>query len=199
VTPTQRDHASALRQTHGVRPGDVVFLGAGQLVKKKRFDDVIRALASANAPNAILWLAGTGNDEQNLKSLADQLGVADRVHFLGWLQPAQVEIAFLAADVFVHPAARDPFPTVVLDAMTWGKPIIGSEEAGSVADRVVMGRNGFVHRPGDVDAIAQHMCFFAASPEQISTFGAEARKTACEYPVDLGLRLVSQLGVVDGA
>jgi glycosyltransferase involved in cell wall biosynthesis len=192
LTDERRREAARFREQHAP-PGAVVFMGAGQLAKKKRFDDAVRALARIESKDACLWLCGVGPEEEALRALAQELGVADRVKLLGWLQPDQLELAFVASDVFVHPASLDPFPTVVLDAMTWGKPVIGTNVAGSVVDRVVPGENGFVHDVGDVDALARHMSFFVRDRSALERFHSRARETACKYPVDIALDRLNEL------
>jgi glycosyltransferase involved in cell wall biosynthesis len=194
VTDSRRAEAARVRDQHAARDA-VVFMGAGQLVKKKRFDDAIRALSRLDSKGAVLWLCGIGPEENALRRLSEECGVADRVRFRGWLQPEELALAFLAADVFVHPASRDPFPTVVLEAMTWGKPVIGTNVSGSVVDRVVEGENGFVIGEGDVAALSRHMGFFVGDREALGRFQRAARATACQYPVDLAVdRLVELMG-----
>lgn len=172
---------------------ELVFLCMGQVAAKKRFDDAIKALSQMHHSKAILWIAGTGPQEEELQQLAIEMGVVNQVFFLGWLQQTDVELAYIAADVFVHPAAFDPFPTVVLDAMTWGKPVIGTRVSGSVEDRVVPEVNGFVYEEGEVNALCRHMQFFTENQKAVKTFGQEARKTACNYPVDVAIRKFQSL------
>lgn len=167
---------------------EVVFLCMGQVATKKRFDDAIRALALLRDQNAVLWIAGTGPQEAELKELSIELGVVNQVQFLGWLQQSDVELAYVAADVFIHPASFDPFPTVVLDAMTWGKPIIGTNVSGSVEDRVVPNKNGFIYEEGNIPELAGYIRFFLDHKDAIGNYGMEARKTACTYPVDIAIQ-----------
>jgi glycosyltransferase involved in cell wall biosynthesis len=192
LTPAQKDRAAAFRaQHHG--EGRVVFLGAGQLAAKKRYADAIEALADLGREDAVLWLCGTGPEEARLRELAARRGVADRVVLHGWMQPADMETAFVASDVFVHPAARDPFPTVVLDAMTWGKPVIGSDVSGSVLDRVDDGVQGYVVPEGDVAAIRRAMRAFVDEPARVATMGRASRARAERYPVSLAFERVDAL------
>lgn len=190
VDDARRAQAAQFRTEHA-RPGAVVFVGAGQLAAKKRYADAIDALAEV--PGAVLWLCGTGPEEESLRARARQRGVAERVVFHGWVQPDTMELAYLAADVFVHPAARDPFPTVVLDAMTWGKPVIGSDVSGSVLDRVTDGVEGFVTREGDVAEIARAMRVFVDDRARIASMGAASRAKAERYPVSLAFERVDAL------
>jgi glycosyltransferase involved in cell wall biosynthesis len=192
LTEARRREAMSFREKHAP-PDSVVFMGAGQLVAKKRYADAIRALARLESKQCVLWLCGVGPAEEALRALARDCGVAERVVFHGWLQPAELELAFVAADVFVHPASLDPFPTVVLDAMTWGKPVIGTSVSGSVVDRVVSGENGFVFEEGDVAALARHMDFFVRDRSAIPRFQRSARDAACRHPVEIAIDRIHEL------
>lgn len=192
LTEERRAAARAFREAHGGRDR-VVFLGAGQLAAKKRYADAIDALAALGREDAVLWLCGTGPERDKLEALARARGVSDRVIFHGWVQPPEMELAYLASDVFVHPAARDPFPTVVLDAMTWGKPVIGTDVSGSVLDRVEDGVEGMVVREGDVAAITRAMGRFVADRGLVATMGARSRAKAERYPVSLAFERVESL------
>ena len=190
VDASKREWVERFRRQHA-EEGAVVFLGAGQLASKKRYHDAIDALAEIEG--ATLWLCGVGPQIDELRARASARGVANRVVFHGWLQPDAMELAYLAADVFVHPAAYDPFPTVVLDAMTWAKPVIGSDVSGSVIDRVTDGVEGFVVREGDVAAIARAMRFFLDDRASIASMGLAARAKAERYPVTLAFERVDGL------
>jgi len=187
LTEERLQKAQEFRAKYSNNAAEVVFLCMGQVATKKRFDDAIKAFATLRTKQAVLWIAGTGPQEAELKELSIELGVVNQVHFLGWLQQNEVELAYVAADVFVHPASFDPFPTVVLDAMTWGKPIIGTNVSGSVADRVVPNKNGFIYTEGDLQELAGYIKFFIDHKEEIKNFGRESRRTACTYPVDIAI------------
>lgn len=176
---------------------DIIFVCMGKMITKKRFKDAIKAISLLNNRNAILWIVGTGQLETELQSLATELDVRNQVKFIGWLQQHDVELSFISADVFVHPSEFDPFPTVVLDAMTWGKPVIGTYNAGSIVDRVTHGKNGFIYNSGDINILASHMKFFIENKDEIKKYGAESRKVACTYPVDVAIAQIKSLVQTD--
>jgi hypothetical protein len=62
-----------------------------------------------------------------------------------------------------------------------------------VEDRVVPGLNGYIYAEGNVEALTQHMRFFISNKDEIQNYGREARKTACDYPVDLAIRKFESL------
>ncbi|MCS6857636.1 MAG: glycosyltransferase family 4 protein [Sandaracinaceae bacterium] len=191
VTEQMKNEAKILKEKWA--KDQTVFLGAGQLASKKRYGDAIRALALMKSQNSVLWLAGAGPEEQHLKNLARILGVSERVVFMGWLQPREMEIAFLASDALVHPASFDPFPTVVLQAMAWGKPVIGTDVCGTVIDRVEEGINGFIVPEGDIKALARAMDQIASDPQKRTEMGKRARQKAELYPVDLAFEKIENL------
>ena len=65
-----------------------------------------------------LFIAGEGPNRKDLEELVEGLGLGKHVTFLGWLEPDQMEALYIATDVLVHPALWDPFPLVVLEAMS---------------------------------------------------------------------------------
>lgn len=166
----------------------LTFLCSGRLVDRKGFDDVIEAFGICrrdHGANFVLNIAGAGPNEADLRQLAQDRGVADRVNFLGWLEAAQVKQAMLDAHVFVHYVPiLDPFPVAVLEAMAAGLPIVGSDQAGSVADRVENGVSGFVLPPRQPQLLAEKLMHFIEDPAAAARMGTAARRTAEQWPVE---------------
>lgn len=100
-----------------------VVSSMGRFVPRKGFDVLIRALAGR--PDIVLWLIGGGEEEQNLKALAAELGVADRVRFAGWHKDPLPFIA--ASDCFAMASSHEPLGNVVLEA--WGQGFRWSRRA----------------------------------------------------------------------
>ena len=184
IDSEKQNKAKAFKEKNTTVDTEITFLVAGKLIIKKRFEDAIEALSRINNLKTMLWIAGTGPQKHELKAFAEKLNIAKQVKFLGWLQQDEVELAYISSDVFVHPSHFDPFPTVVLDAMTWGKPIIATLESGSAKDRVVTGVNGFLYPSGNVHLLTNYMQFFIDKHDEIINFSIESRKTACLYPID---------------
>jgi len=176
------------RLDHGAET-KIAILCAGQLIPSKRYDDAIRAM-SLSTSDTVLWIAGDGPQMKHLAELTRSLKLDERVKFLGWLQPEEIALAMDACDIFLHPAELDPFPTVVLDAMSRGKPVIGNLTSGSIADRVRDGWNGYIVPLGDSAAIADRINQFAIDRKQIAEFGSKARATALAHPVLDGVAMI---------
>nr|WP_242463517.1 glycosyltransferase [Rhodothalassium salexigens] len=135
------DAAAALRAEHG-RPGEAVWLSVGHLIERKGHDLAIRALSLA--PEGRLWIVGTGPEEAALRALARQLGLADRVRFLGAFPHDRLAAIYSAADVLILGSTREGWPNVLLESMACGTPVVATAVNGSpevvradVAGRVV--------------------------------------------------------------
>lgn len=106
-----------------------LLLAMGRLHSAKAHDVTLKALTKI--PDAVLWIAGTGPLEGDLRELAHDLGVADRVRWLGWRSDAGA--LYRAADIVVFPSRVEPLGNVVIQAWAYGKPVIAAEAAGPKA------------------------------------------------------------------
>ena len=107
-------------------------LAFGRLTHKKGFDLLLQAFAEAGATNSSvdLIIAGAGEDRDQLKSLADELGLNQRVHFFGEASPDQI-VQLLNGCLFVTvPSRREPFGIVALEALAAGKTLLASRTGG---------------------------------------------------------------------
>lgn len=137
------------RATFGT-PGDVpVVVAAGRLHPNKAFDVLIKAFAQV--PRAHLWLAGSGPLDSTLKALAGSLGIADRVHFLGWRQDIASLIA--AADALACPSRQEPLGNVVLEGWAQGTAVVAAASVGP-ASLIKDGESGLLVPVDDADALA---------------------------------------------
>jgi glycosyltransferase involved in cell wall biosynthesis len=107
-------------------PGEAPLLGcAARLNPSKRLDTAIRLLRRLGAHH--LALAGQGPDHDRLVAVAAELGVGDRVHFVGELQPNRVGDFLAALDVFVFPTAAETFGLAGVEAAQAGLPVIAAD------------------------------------------------------------------------
>jgi glycosyltransferase involved in cell wall biosynthesis len=120
------DRAAARRRYDAEGP---TLLSVGHLIPLKGVDLTIRALV--DLPGARLLLAGEGPEEAALRSLAERLGVAGRVAFLGQLAPDDLVGLYNAADVLVLASSREGLANVLLEAMACGTPVVASNISGT--------------------------------------------------------------------
>jgi len=129
--------------------GAPLLLGMGRLHESKAHDISLRALA--HLPDAYLWVAGHGPEEAKLKALAEDLGVASRVRFLGWRTDAPS--LYRSADVCVFPSRFEPLGNVVIQAWAHGLPVIAARSAGP-ASLIRDGEDGALTPIDDANALA---------------------------------------------
>lgn len=121
-------------------PADAPLLfSAGRFHDNKGFDTLLRVLK--RLPDCYLWLAGSGPLEPTMRRVSAELGLLDRVRFLGW----QKSLApfFAAADVFVCPSRHEPLGNVVLEAWAQGVPVVSTESEGPT-ELIVEGSSGLL-------------------------------------------------------
>jgi glycosyltransferase involved in cell wall biosynthesis len=98
----------------------------GRLHSDKAFDVLLRA--AARVPDLWLWIAGEGPEEKQLKALARDLGMAERVKFLGWRTDRGALLK--AADICLFPSREEPFGNVVVEAWAYGIPLVTAASKG---------------------------------------------------------------------
>ena len=159
-------------------PADApLLLGMGRLHENKAHDISLQALAKL--PGAYLWIAGAGPLEGKLRSLAEALGVADRVRFLGWrTDPSAL---YRAADVCVFPSRHEPLGNVVIQAWAHGLPVVAAESQGPRA-LIRDGQDGRLTPIDDVQALAEAVRGLLDAPQIRARFAAEGlKRVAAEF------------------
>jgi len=125
---------------------------AGRLSAQKSLDVALAALAEVE--DVSLVLAGDGDRRVSLERRAAELGVADRVHFLGAQSRERVLELFRAADASLLSSSWENFPHTVVEALAVGTPVLATR-VGGVGEIVHDGENGLLVPAGDRDALAE--------------------------------------------
>jgi glycosyltransferase involved in cell wall biosynthesis len=137
-----------------IRPDEVILSTVAYLRPFKNPQVLVEAckeLRKRNVP-ARLFVAGDGEMLPDLKVLAERLGVADRVHWLGNVSDPKTLLQ--ASDIFVLASVGEAFGLVLAEAMACGVPVVGSR-SGSIMEVVEDGRTGFLSTPLDAIAFAE--------------------------------------------
>jgi len=170
--PADRD---ALRRGFGL--DGPALLSVGLLIPRKRHHLTIRALASL--PGVRLLIAGEGPERGALEALADRLGVADRVRFLGPVPHRDLPALYGAADVMVLASEREGWANVILEAMACGTPVVATPAWGS---REAVGTEGagVVVEEASEQAIAAAVHRLLSEPPSRSSVRAYAERFGWE-------------------
>lgn len=124
--------AAAIRSGEPARSTGLQLVAAGRLVPQKGFDLLIEALAACGRPEIELTLLGEGPQREALQRQAASLGLATRVHFLGF--QANPYPFFASADAFVLSSRYEGLPNVVLEALACGTPVVALPAPGGIRE-----------------------------------------------------------------
>jgi glycosyltransferase involved in cell wall biosynthesis len=138
-----------------VRHSRPFILAAGRLAHQKGFDLLLRAFGAASArPQELqLVIAGEGPEGQQLRDLAAQLGLAERVSFPGRVR--DLSDLMKAAVAFILPSRYEGFPNVLLEALAVGVPCVAADGPGATREILGDGAYGLLVPPEDWQALAQ--------------------------------------------
>jgi rhamnosyl/mannosyltransferase len=162
----------------GPRQRPVIFT-VGRHVYYKGFDVLIRALQRVNAD---LVIGGRGPLTESLRQAARDAGVADRVHFAGFIPDDELVAYYDACDIFCMPstARAEQFGLVQLEAMNCGKPVVATRLGTGVEYVTLDGLTGLVVEPGNVESLVQALNRLFADPALRARLGAAGRQRVAD-------------------
>ena len=128
------------------------LLSVGRIVHQKGLDLAMHALGGLKDLNWEWRIAGDGPQMQALHSLAQELGIDDRVFFLGWQSREQIIESYRQANVFLFPSRHEGMPNAILEAMSSGLPVIATCIAGN-EELVIEGQTGYLVPSEDIEIL----------------------------------------------
>ncbi len=163
----------------GVPGGQRVVLTICRLMGWKRVDQLIRALPELPS-DAHLYVAGDGDMQEAWTRLGEELGVADRVHFLGNVPHAEIPAWIRAADVFALVSEYEGLSHTLLEVQALGTPMVASGVCGN-PEVVEHGVNGLLVDPYDSASVAAGLARLLADPEEGRRFAAAGLERSVEF------------------
>jgi glycosyltransferase involved in cell wall biosynthesis len=151
------------------------LLSAGRVVHQKGLDLAMRALGRLKELDWEWQIAGDGPQLPALQSLAKELGIGDRVHFLGWQSRNELMECYRRANVFLFPSRHEGMPNALLEAMASGLPAVASCIAGN-EELVVDGDTGFLVPAEDIESLQAALKNVLIDPVLRQQMGRAARQ-----------------------
>ena len=151
----------------------LTFLYLGRLAPEKSVDSLLYAaheLAAFSSRWRIL-IAGGGEEAEALHRLRLELGVEDRVEFVGRVDSDARYELYRRGDVFVLPSTRESWGLVVNEALSSGLPVVAPRWVGAVADLVIDGYNGVILESNTPEAVSDGMAVFLEDPDLAAEMG----------------------------
>jgi glycosyltransferase involved in cell wall biosynthesis len=158
---------------------DVVVGYVGRLVSIKSLDTLVRgvAIARARLPKIRLLIAGDGEERPRLEQLVGELGLTDRVEFLGWR--SDLASLYRRMHVFVLTSINEGTPVSLIEAMAAGVPVVASS-VGGVPDVVDGGVTGVLVPPRQPEAVAAAIVAAIVESDRAAVMAARARQSVRE-------------------
>lgn len=156
-------------------PLDALLVGVvGRMWPVKGHAWLVRAVRRLvdTLPDVHLVLLGDGSEEENLRALAAELGVAGHVTFAGYGR--DIPRALAALDVFALPSLSEGMSNAIIEAMAAGRPVVATRVGGN-PECVVDGETGFIVPPADDAALADRIGFLLTHPDRARAMGEAGR------------------------
>lgn len=152
------------------------MLSVGRIESVKRVDLIVRALALTDRPLRLI-VAGEGTQRDNVAAVAEELGITDRVSFVGAASDDTLLGLYAGARAVIYPPFDEDFGYVTLEAFLARKPVVTCTDSGGPNEFVRDGVNGFVCEP-DPQALAAALTRLASDPGLAASLGAAGEAVA---------------------
>jgi glycosyltransferase involved in cell wall biosynthesis len=155
---------------------DLIVGNIGRLDAMKAQDVLIRAIAQVERVQA--FILGDGDQRHALEALANDLGVGDRVHFLGWVDNPRSYLSKF--HLIVMPSRSEGFPLAMVEAMLAARPVIATR-IGSMPEAIIPGKTGILIEKNDAVGLAEALKQLRDNPGQRLSLGKQAREMAVSH------------------
>jgi len=195
VVPEPLDLAGWRRRFAAATPRTAApptVLAVARMYPRKRLDDLVRAAAwlRARIPDVRVRIIGQGPEAGRLRALAQALGVADTVTFVGEVPRGTLAVEYISAHCFCLPTVQEGFGLVFAEAMAAGLAIVACR-AGAVPEVVDDGRTGLLVPPRRPEELARAMESVLTNPELRARLGEAGRRRVETFePVAVARRFV---------
>ncbi len=173
TTETERQSA---RRILGLPGLDVPLVGnAGWLIKRKRWDVFLRVAAkvSASLPIVRFVIAGDGPEKRRLMALAADLGIQEKIFWLGWIK--EMKTFYQSVNAVLFNSDWDALPVTPQEAMSYGVPVVASIIHGGLSEIVLNNNQGFLLHEHDAERLADRLCTLIVDPTLANNVGAQGR------------------------
>ena len=159
----------------------ILFLGV--LIKRKGVSDLLKAtrLLKDDLGSKIFQvvIAGSGQEEENLKNECMELEIEDVVNFVGWTDGEKKTQLLKECQMLVLPSYNEGLPMSILEAMSYGMPILATN-VGDISSAVIDGVNGYLVKPGSVSNLLNDMKQLILNRDIWINYSKNSRQLAVE-------------------
>ena len=174
------------RANFGFTDHDILLVYAGRLAREKNLEFLLRSFAGVSQvlPNVHLLIVGGGRKqfEDELKPLPSELGIGDRVRFVGMIPYDRLPSHLAMCDAFVTASITEVHPLSVIEAMATGLPVLGIESPG-VGDSISDCETGLL-ATHDIASFTAKMTYLCMESDLRKKMGLAAREASAQYDIE---------------
>lgn len=184
----------AISNTYKDNKEHITFLFLGVITKKKGVFDLVSVIAENKEflkSKIKLIICGSGQTDLLIDTI-EKFELQDYIEFKGWVSGDQKEELLQGSDVYVLPSYFEGVPISILEAMSFGKPII-STNVGGIPEIVENNSNGLLISPGDKKALLDALLFYSDNPMKIKAHGNQSLLRIKDYYPDAVTRQLEEI------
>jgi len=167
----------AIDSVYAEKSSKPMIIYVGRLVKLKKVENLIIAFKEvlSKIPEAELYIVGIGLQESMLKNLVEQLKIASKVHFTGYVSEEEKITLMKHAWVLVQPSVAEGFGLVLVEANACKTPVI-AVDSGGPREVVRDGENGYLIKPNNIKMLVEKLVELLSDKNRILVMGEKGRK-----------------------
>lgn len=182
-------HRSCVRKELKISDDEFVVFTVAELIKRKNYETALRAFASSEASNARYVICGSGTELLKLKKLCTDLGISERVVFLGYRRDVYRLLG--AADIFLFTSHQEGMPISVIEAMAAGLPCVASDIRGN--NQLISGENGIMCRDDDVKGFADGISLLYRDKSLRQKMGEAGKRISKQYDIHIAVERMGRI------
>ncbi|CEQ13050.1 glycosyltransferase [Paeniclostridium sordellii] len=169
------------RKEIGVRENSKLIIMVGDLVPNKNYETALKSISKIDNKNIECIICGIGSDEQKLKKLTNELGLEDRVHFLGFRNDV-IEL-MKASDILLFISHREGLSRALMEAMSCGTCIVASKIRGNT-DLIKNNYNGYLVNQYDEVEISKSIEKLIEDEFKLKLFSEKGKEIIINFSLD---------------
>lgn len=191
-SPIKKEEKQNLRKEYGFGEEEFILICVAEVNKNKNQKFMIRNFTEVKEaiPKAKLLIVGVGDEMENCKSLAEDLGLDKQILFFGYRK--DVDKLLQISDVLISASQREGLPVNIIEAMASGLPVVCANTRGQ-RDLIQNEFNGYVYELGNDKAFVSDVVELYKHPELRQKFGENSVKAATKYSVDKAIAAMSKI------
>ncbi|MCE1255079.1 MAG: glycosyltransferase [Anaerolineae bacterium] len=177
------EDCNAIREKYGIPLDKPVLAFVGRVDGEKKLDVLMKAVKLSDREQVHLVIVGRGAAHEEMKRLAAELGIKNRVHFTGFVPAEELPRVLNCIDIFAMPSEAELLSIATLEAMGCGKPVLAANSR-ALPELVEPGVNGYLFEPGNAHDAAKFIRILVDNVDQWPMMGASSLQKVQAHSIE---------------